>query len=68
MKTLITILLFCLLLVLCWPLAILALVLLPVIWLLCLPFRIAFWVIEGVLGFVRGIILLPARLVGGLRN
>jgi len=68
MKTLISLLLFCLLLVLCWPLALLALIALPVIWLICLPFRIGFWLIEGVLGFVRGLILLPARLIGGLKS
>ena len=68
MKTLIAILLFCLLLVFCWPLALLALVLLPLIWLICLPFRIGFWLVEGLLGIVRGLILLPARMIGGLRN
>ncbi len=68
MKTLPLLLLFCLLLFFCWPLALLALIALPLIWLICLPFRIAFWVVEGVLGFVRGLILLPARLVGGLKH
>jgi hypothetical protein len=68
MKTLTLLLLFSLLLFFCWPLALVALIALPVIWLICLPFRIAFWVIEGVLGLVRGLILLPARLVGGLNH
>lgn len=65
MKFLIAFFFWCLLLVFCWPLALLALVLLPVVWLICLPFRIGFWLIEGVLGLIRGLILLPARLLGG---
>ncbi len=53
------------LLVLCWPLALLALVAYPVIWLLLLPFRILGFAVEGVLAFVRAIFLLPARLLDG---
>ena len=68
MKIFTAVILFCLLLVFCWPLALLALIAFPVIWLICLPFRIGFWVLEGVLGFVRGMLLLPARLVGGLKS
>ena len=68
MKTLIAILLFCLLLTFCWPLALIALIALPIVWLICLPFRIGFWLIEGVLGLLRGLILLPARLIGGLKS
>lgn len=67
MKTLIALLLFCLLLVFCWPLALLALIALPVVWLLCLPFRLGFWVIEGVLSLIRGLLLLPGRLLGSGR-
>lgn len=64
----IAILLFCLLLVFCWPLALWALIALPIVWLTCLPFRIGFWLIEGLLGFIRGLILLPARLIGRLKS
>ena len=60
-------LLWCLLLVLCWPLALLALVLYPIVWLLLLPFRIIGFAVEGVLGLVRSIVMLPARVVGGPR-
>ena len=60
-------LLWCLLLVLCWPLALLALVLYPIVWLLLLPFRIMGLAVEGVLGLVRSIVMLPARVVGGPR-
>lgn len=67
MKTLICLLLFCVLFVVCWPLALLVLLLFPFVWLICLPFRIGFWLLEGVLGLIRGLILLPARLVGGLK-
>lgn len=68
MKLLLFLLGWCLLLLLCWPLALLALVLVPIIWLLCLPFRIAFYAVEGALGLVRGLLLLPARLLGGLKS
>ena len=50
--------------VLCWPLALLVLVLLPVLWLLLLPFRVAFLVVEAGLALVRAILFLPARLLG----
>ena len=60
-------LLWCVLLVLCWPLALLALVLYPIVWLLLLPFRIMGLAVEGVLGLVRSIVMLPARVVGGPR-
>jgi len=68
MKFLIAFLLWFLLLLFCWPLALLALVMLPLVWLVCLPFRVGFWVIEGVLGLVRGLLLLPGRLLGGGRS
>ena len=55
------------LLALCWPLALLALVLWPVVWLLSLPFRILGIAVEGVFELLRAIILLPARLLGGAR-
>ena len=58
-------LLWLILLVLCWPLALLALVLYPLVWLLLLPFRILGIAVEGVLAFFRALILLPARVLGG---
>jgi hypothetical protein len=54
-----------LLLVVCWPLALVVVVLYPLFWLLLLPFRIMGLVAEGVFGLLRAIILLPARLLGG---
>jgi hypothetical protein len=60
-------LLWCILLVLCWPLALLALVLYPFVWLLLLPFRILGIAVEGVLALLVAIITLPARLLGGPR-
>jgi len=56
-------LLWCLLFFFCWPLALLALVLYPIVWLLLLPFRILGIAVEGVLELVGGIILLPGRLL-----
>jgi hypothetical protein len=56
-------LLFCILLVLCWPLALLALVLYPFIWLVLLPFRVVGIAVGGVLELVKSIILLPARVL-----
>lgn len=60
-------LLWCILLVLCWPIALLALVAYPFIWLLLLPFRLAGIAVEGVLSLVAAIITLPARLIRGRR-
>jgi hypothetical protein len=59
-------LLWCLLLLLCWPLAILALVVYPLVWILLIPFRIVGIAVDGVLGLVRGVVMLPARLLSGL--
>ena len=56
-------LLWCLLFLLCWPLALLALVLYPIVWLLLVPFRLVGIAVEGVLELVSGIILLPGRLL-----
>ena len=53
------------LLIVCWPVAVLALVLYPLIWLLLLPFRLVGIAVEGVLGIVRGLLFLPARLLRG---
>ncbi len=58
-------LLWLILLVLCWPLALLALVLYPVVWLLLLPFRLVGIAVGGVLALVKAGILLPARLLRG---
>ena len=58
-------LLWCLLLVVCWPLAILALVLWPLVWLISLPFRMLGIAVDGVFGLLRGIVMLPARILGG---
>ena len=56
-------LLWCLLLVFCWPLAILALILYPIVWLLLLPFRIVGIAVEGVLELIWAMFTLPGRLV-----
>ncbi len=56
-------LLFCILLVLCWPLALAALVLYPLIWLLLLPFRLLGFAVEGVLGLIGALFMLPARVL-----
>ncbi len=61
-------LLWCILFLLCWPLALLALILWPIVWLLTLPFRLVGIAVEGVFGVLRGIVLLPARVLGGLRR
>ena len=62
-------LLWCILLVLCWPLALLALILYPIIWLLLLPFRLLGIAVGGVLALVAAvIIMLPARVLGGPRT
>ncbi len=58
-------LLWLILLVLCWPLALLALVLYPLIWLVCLPFKLVGIAVEGVFELLRAVILLPARIIGG---
>jgi hypothetical protein len=62
-----TFLVWCILLLLCWPLALLALVVYPLIWILLIPFRIAGIAVEGVLEVVRGVVMLPARLLRGPR-
>jgi hypothetical protein len=59
-------LLWCILLVLCWPLALVALVLYPLVWLLLLPFRIAGIAVAGVLELVWALVTLPARLLRAL--
>ena len=61
-------LLWLLLLVVCWPLALIALLLYPIVWLLMLPFRLVGLAVEGVFELLRAIILLPARVLGGGRR
>jgi hypothetical protein len=60
-------LLWCILLVICWPLALLALLLYPLVWVLLLPFRLIGIAVGGVLGLLRGLSMLPARVLGGPR-
>ena len=60
-------LLWLLLFVACWPLALLALLLWPVVWLLSLPFRLVGVAVDGAFGLLRAMLLLPARLLGGAR-
>jgi hypothetical protein len=57
-----------LLLVVCWPLALAALLLYPLVWLLLLPFRLVGIALEGVFELLRALILLPARVLGGRRS
>ena len=64
----VTFLLWCVLLVVSWPLAFLALILYPLVWLLLIPFRLVGIAVEGALGLVRGIVMLPGRLLGGVRS
>jgi hypothetical protein len=59
-----TFLLWLILLLLCWPLALVALVLYPLVWLVLLPFRILGFAVDGALGLVKGLFLLPGRLLG----
>jgi len=64
MKTLFLLVAWLLLLVFCWPLALLALVLWPIVWLVALPFRLLGVVMDGVFAFLRALLLLPARMLG----
>mgnify|MGYP003502583334 CR=1 FL=1 len=54
----------CLLFVLCWPLAVLALLLFPVVWLVSLPLRLIGITLEAVFALLRALLFLPARLLG----
>ena len=65
MGFLIAFLLWCCLFVLCWPLALLAIVLLPLLWLIALPFRLAGVVIAATWALIRALLFLPARMLGG---
>lgn len=63
----VAVLLWLILLVFCWPLAIVVLILYPLIWLLLLPFRLLGFAVEGAFGIVRGLFLLPGRILNGGR-
>lgn len=54
----------CLLLVVCWPLALLALVFAPLVWLISLPFRLVGACLGGLIAFIKALLFLPARLLG----
>ncbi len=57
-------LLWLLLLVFCWPLAILALVLYPIVWLITLPFRLIGIAVDAIFSFLKAVLMLPARVLG----
>jgi hypothetical protein len=63
-KTLFYIVVWCLLFVVCWPLALLAVALWPLLWLLSLPFRLVSITFEAVFALLKAVLLLPARLLG----
>jgi hypothetical protein len=67
-QTMIKFLLWLLLLVICWPLALLALLLWPIVWLLSLPFRLLGIAFDGVFSLLRAIVMLPGRVLGGARQ
>jgi hypothetical protein len=62
-----TLIIWCILLVLCWPLALFALIVYPLVWVILIPFRLVGFAVDGVLEVVRGIVMLPARLLRGPR-
>ena len=64
MKALILFVAWCILIVLCWPVALLALILLPLVWLLSLPLRLIGITLEAVFALFRALLFLPARLLG----
>ncbi len=64
MKMLLTLILWALLLVLCWPIAVLVLILWPFLWLLSIPFRVVGIAMDAVLALVKTLLFLPARLLG----
>ena len=68
MGSLFTLVLWCLLFVLCWPLALLALVLWPLVWLVSLPFRLIGITFEALFAALRALLFLPARLLGSGRR
>ena len=56
-------LLWCILLVICWPIALIVLILYPVIWLIALPFRLLGIAVDGVFSLLKSIIMLPSRIL-----
>jgi hypothetical protein len=60
-----TFLLWLVLLIFCWPLALLALIVWPLVWLIALPFRLLGFAVDGVLEFLRALFMLPARILRG---
>ena len=60
----VTFILWCLLLLFCWPLALLALVLYPIVWLICLPFRLVGIAVGGVFDFLGALIAFPFKMMG----
>lgn len=64
MKVLVAFLLWCLLLLCCWPLAVAALILFPLVWVVALPFRLAWIVADAFFALIKAVLLLPARLLG----
>jgi hypothetical protein len=65
MNLLVVLLACCVLWVLCWPLLIVAIVLFPLVWLISIPFRIVGIVVEAMLALIKGLLFLPARILGG---
>lgn len=64
MSFVLVVIVWCLLLVVAWPLALLAIVLLPLLWLLSIPFRIFGVLVEALLAFIKALFFLPARILG----
>jgi hypothetical protein len=64
MRTLLSLVLWCLLFVVCWPLALLALVLWPIVWLISLPLRLLGIALDAVFALLRAVLYLPARVLG----
>jgi hypothetical protein len=64
MKSLILFIGWCILFVLCWPVALLAFILFPIVWLVSLPLRLIGVTIEGIFALVRALLFLPARILG----
>ena len=64
-NSMIKFLLWLLLLVVCWPLALAALILYPIVWILTIPFRLVGITVEGLLQFIKALLMLPARVLRG---
>ena len=64
MKTFLVFIVWCILFVLCWPIAVMVLVLFPILWLLSLPFRLVGITFEALFSLLRAILLLPTRILG----